>query len=147
MNDAEKELVTFLADTMDSYGLGEIAYRNDQVKILLKKESSTSPAPVIAAAPMPAAAAATTAVPLETPQASANTINSPIVGIVYLSSEPGAEPYVKPGQSVQVGQTVAIVEAMKVMNPVTATKSGTIKDILVANAQPIEFDQPIFSLV
>ena len=66
-----------------------------------------------------------------------------MVGTVYLSPEPGAANFVKVGDSVSEGQTLLIVEAMKVMNPIAADKSGTIKAILVENAQPVEYDQPL----
>jgi acetyl-CoA carboxylase biotin carboxyl carrier protein len=66
-----------------------------------------------------------------------------MVGTVYLSAEPGAAPFVSIGQQVKVGDTLVIIEAMKVMNPITAEKAGTIKSILVENAQPVEFDQPL----
>ena len=66
-----------------------------------------------------------------------------MVGTVYLSAEPGADPFVKVGDSVNQGDTLLIVEAMKVMNPITADKAGTIKAILVDNAQPVECDQPL----
>ena len=73
----------------------------------------------------------------------AGAVKSPMVGTVYLASEPGAANFVKPGDSVSEGQTLLIVEAMKVMNPITADKAGTVKSILVENAQPVEFDQPL----
>jgi acetyl-CoA carboxylase biotin carboxyl carrier protein len=66
-----------------------------------------------------------------------------MVGTVYLSAEPGSKPFVSPGQSVAAGDTLLIVEAMKVMNPITAPAAGTVRDILVANGQPVEFDQPL----
>jgi acetyl-CoA carboxylase biotin carboxyl carrier protein len=70
-----------------------------------------------------------------------------MVGTVYLAPEPGASDFVKVGDSVKEGQTLVIVEAMKVMNPITADKSGTVKAILVENAQPVEFDQPLVVVV
>jgi len=66
-----------------------------------------------------------------------------MVGTVYLSSEPGAAPFVSVGDSVKEGQTLVIIEAMKVMNTIAADKSGTVKAILVENAQPVEYDQPL----
>ena len=66
-----------------------------------------------------------------------------MVGTVYLAPEPGAKDFVSVGDSVKEGQTLVIVEAMKVMNPITADKAGTVKAILVENAQPVEFDQPL----
>ena len=66
-----------------------------------------------------------------------------MVGTVFLSPEPGAKPFITTGQKVAVGDTLLIVEAMKVMNPILATKAGTVRQILVADAQPIEYDQPL----
>ena len=65
------------------------------------------------------------------------------IGTVYLSAEPGAKPFVTPGQTVAAGDTLLIVEAMKVMNPITAPAAGTVRDVLVSNGQPVEFDQPL----
>ena len=96
-------------------------------------------APVIAAAPAPAPAAATPA-----PAAALEgALKSPMVGTCYLSAEPGSPPFVKVGDTVKPGDTLLIVEAMKVMNPITATSAGTIKAILVENGQPVEYDQPL----
>ena len=99
-----------------------------------------APAP---AAPAPAAPAAA---PQEAaPQADpANTIKAPIVGTFYSASSPEAEPFVKVGDKVQVGDVLCIIEAMKLMNEIEAEVSGTIKEILVENAEPVEYDQPLF---
>ena len=72
-----------------------------------------------------------------------NTVKSPMVGTAFLSSEPGSKPFIEVGNSVKTGDTLLIVEAMKVMNPITAPESGVIKKIMVADAQPVEFDQPL----
>ncbi|MEL7772327.1 biotin/lipoyl-containing protein, partial [Citromicrobium bathyomarinum] len=72
-----------------------------------------------------------------------NAVPSPMVGTVYLAPEPGAADFISVGAQVKEGQTILIVEAMKVMNPITAPRSGTVKAILVDNAQPVEFDQPL----
>jgi acetyl-CoA carboxylase biotin carboxyl carrier protein len=66
-----------------------------------------------------------------------------MVGTVYLSGEPGAAPFVSPGDKIAAGDTLVIVEAMKVMNPITAPRAGTVKQVLVVDAQPVEFDQPL----
>jgi acetyl-CoA carboxylase biotin carboxyl carrier protein len=70
-------------------------------------------------------------------------VKSPMVGTVYLSGEPGSAPFVAPGATVAVGDTLLIVEAMKVMNPITAPRAGTVKQVLVIDAQPVEYDQPL----
>ena len=97
-----------------------------------------------AAAPTPAAAAQDTA-PAETEAEapSGTQVTAPMVGTAYLSPEPGADSFVSEGDSVKEGDTLLIVEAMKVMNPITAPASGTVKKIMVADAQPVEFDQPL----
>jgi acetyl-CoA carboxylase biotin carboxyl carrier protein len=71
------------------------------------------------------------------------TVKSPMVGTAYLSPEPGANPFIEVGKPVKAGDTLLIVEAMKVMNPITAPSGGVIKKIIVADAQPVEFDQPL----
>ena len=72
-----------------------------------------------------------------------NALKSPMVGVVYLATEPGAKPFVKVGDAVHVGDTVALVEAMKTFNPIKATIDGTVKEILVSDGQAVEFDQPL----
>jgi len=72
-----------------------------------------------------------------------NTVKSPMVGTAYMSPEPGAKAFIEVGQAVKAGDTLCIVEAMKVMNPITAPEGGVIKKIMVADAQPVEFDQPL----
>ena len=66
-----------------------------------------------------------------------------MVGTVYLAPEPGAKPFISVGQQVAAGDTLMVIEAMKVMNPITAPKSGTVQQLLVSDAQPVEFDQPL----
>jgi len=77
------------------------------------------------------------------PGAAIDAIKSPMVGTVFLSPEPGAKPFITAGQKVAIGDTLLIVEAMKVMNPILAAKAGTVRQILVADGQPIEYDQPL----
>ena len=97
------------------------------------------------AAPLPMAAAPAAAAPADAAPAAAavDAIKSPMVGTAYLSPEPGAKPFIAPGQSVKAGDTLLIIEAMKVMNPITAPKGGKIAQILIGDAQPVEFDQPL----
>jgi acetyl-CoA carboxylase biotin carboxyl carrier protein len=77
------------------------------------------------------------------PAAHPGAVKSPMVGTVYLSGEPGARPFVAPGGPVNEGDTLVIIEAMKVMNPITAPRSGTVRQVLVQDGQPVEFDQPL----
>ena len=141
-------LVRELAEMLGDTGLTEIEVEDGERKIRVSRGGgvamAAAPAPV--AAPAPAAPTAAAPVPesAAAPEAdTAGAIKSPMVGTVYLASEPGAANFVKVGDSVTEGQTLLIVEAMKVMNPITADKAGTVKSILVENAQPVEFDQPL----
>ncbi|HEY8004635.1 MAG TPA: biotin/lipoyl-containing protein, partial [Phenylobacterium sp.] len=99
--------------------------------------------PAPAAAPAPAAQAAAAADAPAPVRAAGDTVNSPMVGSVYLQPEPGAEPFVKVGDTVTAGQTLMIVEAMKTMNPIPAPKAGKILEILVQDGQPVEFGEPL----
>ena len=84
----------------------------------------------------------TTAAP-EPAAIDAGALKSPMVGTCYLSADPSSPPFIAIGQQVKEGDTLVIIEAMKVMNPITATSAGTVKAILVENAQPVEYDQPL----
>ena len=129
-------------------GLTEIEVEDGERKVRVSREALAIAAPAVApalpaTAPAPAAAPATwQAVRLPKPP-TAGAVKSPMVRTVYLAPEPGADDFVRIGDSVKEGQTIVIVEAMKVMNPITADKAGTVKAILVENAQPVEFDQPL----
>jgi acetyl-CoA carboxylase biotin carboxyl carrier protein len=110
------------------------------------------PAPIISAAPAaPAVAAPAAAAPAqaaagaEAPaeEIAGTAIKSPMVGTAYLSSEPGGKPFAEVGNTVKAGDTLLIVEAMKVMNPITAPEGGIVKKIMVSDGQPVEFDQPL----
>lgn len=139
-----RELAELLADT----GLSEIEVEDGERKIRVARQLSTAPvahmvaaAPAPVAAPAPAAAAA--AAPAAPAEDHANAVKSPMVGTAYLAAEPGAPNFVSVGQTVKAGETLLIIEAMKVMNPITAPAAGVVKAILVENAQPVEFDQPL----
>jgi acetyl-CoA carboxylase biotin carboxyl carrier protein len=124
--------------------LTEIEVEDGDRKIKVRREAAAvtySHAPAHAA-PAPVAAAPAAAAAPEAP-AAVDAVKSPMVGTAFLSPEPGAKPFIAPGQKVAVGDTLLIVEAMKVMNPIVSTKAGTVRQILVADAQPIEFDQPL----
>lgn len=141
----DEKLVRQLADILAETGLTEIEVAEGERRVRVSRAAPAAPtASVVAAsaAPAPAPAAPAAAPAAEAP-AAANALKSPMVGTVYLAPEPGADDFVKVGDQVKPGDTVLIVEAMKVMNPITATTSGTVKAILVENGQPIEFDQPL----
>ena len=142
------ELVRQLAAVLDETNLTEIEVEDADRKVPVARKVST--APVAYAAPAPMAAPAPAAAPASMPSdpasitpAHENAVKSPMVGTAYLSAEPGAKPFVAVGQSVKAGETLLIVEAMKVMNPIAAPHGGTVKAVLVDNGQPVEFDQPL----
>ena len=143
----DSALVRELAELLNETGLTEIEVEDNDRKIRVSRGGVASAAAY--AAPMPAApvaaAAPTAAAPApEAPvDAHADAMKSPMVGTAYLAAEPGAANFVKIGDKISEGDTVLIVEAMKVMNPITADRAGTVKAILVDNAQPVEFDQPL----
>jgi len=103
------------------------------------QQTAPAPAPVTAAAPAP-----TEAAPSAPAEISGHTTTSPMVGTFYASPSPDADAFVKVGDQVSVGDTLCIIEAMKIMNPIEADVAGTIKQILVNNAEPVEFGQPLF---
>lgn len=138
-------LVRELAELLNETGLTEIEVEDDDRKIRVSRGNVA--APVHAAAPAPLAAAPVAAAPTAPEPAAGpdmtDAVKSPMVGTCYLTPEPGAAPYVAVGKTVKQGDTLLIVEAMKVMNPITAPRSGTVTAVLVENAQPVEFDQPL----
>jgi acetyl-CoA carboxylase biotin carboxyl carrier protein len=141
-----RQLAEMLADT----GLTEIEVTDGDRSIRVARGALPAAAPVAAAAAAPLAnaaeAPASAAAPSPAPAPAAdlsNALRSPMVGTAYLFPEPGADPFVKVGDTVKAGDTLLIVEAMKVMNPIVAAKDGTVRQILVENAQPIEYDQPL----
>ena len=138
---SETKLVEELADILDQAGLSELEYETEAVAIRLSRVNNTAPA--VAAAP--AATASATAEPAApaNPADHQGAVTSPMVGTVYTAPEPGAAEFVTEGDMVKAGQTLFIVEAMKVMNPITAPAAGKITKIFVQNAQPIEFGEAL----
>jgi len=142
-------LVRELAELLSANELTEIEVEDGARKIRVRREAAVqhvhaggyaqAPAPAapvlapVAAAPSPEAA----------PAASADAVKSPMVGTAFLSAEPGGKPFIAVGDTVKAGDTLLIVEAMKVMNPITAPEGGVVKKILIADGQPVEFDQPL----
>ena len=143
---SETKLVQELADILDQAGLAELEYETEAVAIRLSRESNTAPA--VAVAPAPAVSVLAASVPAE-PAAPENpadhkgAVISPMVGTVYTAPEPKASEFVTEGDMVKAGQTLFIVEAMKVMNPITAPAAGKVTKIFVQNAQPIEFGEAL----
>jgi acetyl-CoA carboxylase biotin carboxyl carrier protein len=150
----DTRVVRKLADILRDTGLTEIEVERGGLKIRVARELTVAapvgamvhaPAPVAVAAPIAAAAApAPEAPPAAAPAAHAGeVVKSPMVGTVYLQPQPGSDPFIKVGQTVTQGQTLLIVEAMKTMNPIPATKAGKIVEILVTDSQPVEFGEPL----
>ena len=138
----DSELLRELAEMLAANDLTEIEVEDGDRKIKVRREGApmTAYAPAPPAAPAPATAAPAADAP---PPVPIDSVKSPMVGTVFLSPEPGAGPFVSVGQTVKGGDTLMIIEAMKVMNPITAPNGGTIKQIMVSDAQPVEFDQPL----
>jgi len=139
-------LVRQLAELLDETQLSEIEVQDGERKVRVSRSLTVAAAPA-AVAPVPAApapAAAPPAAPVAAaPPDHANAVKSPMVGTAYLSPEPGAAPFVTVGDKVAAGATILIIEAMKVMNPITAPTGGTVVAVLVDSGQPVEFDQPL----
>ena len=158
--DEIKTIVKLMSDN----DLTEFKIESEEMTLCLRRAArqQSAPAPVFVPAAVPAAAAPAVPVPAAVPVPEpvkaapadagrssldpAKVIESPTVGTFYRSSAPGAEPFVKVGSHVEADTTVAVVEAMKVMNEIKAEKSGVIKEILLENGQPVEFGQPLFVL-
>ena len=149
----DTRMVRKLADILKDTGLTEIEVESGGLKIRVAREVTVQhmAAPVVhqvaaaplAAAPGPAVAVAPAAEAAAAPTHNGETIKSPMVGTIYLQATPGSDPFIKVGQTVTQGQTLLIVEAMKTMNPIPAPKAGKIVEILVADAQPVEFGEPL----
>ena len=137
-------LVRQLAEMLNESDLSEIEVQDGGRRIVVKRKLAAAAAPAYHAAPAAIAPAAPPPAAAETPAADhPGTVKSPMVCNVYMAGQPGAKPFIQPGDKVSAGDTLLIVEAMKVMNPITAPRDGTVKQVLVQDAQPIEFDQPL----
>ncbi len=141
----DQDLIRQLADLLKETDLSEIEVETDDLKVRVARQATQvtsiaapAAAPVVAAAPAavgPAGGGDTAAHP--------GAVPSPMVGTAYTAAEPGAAPFVSVGSQVAQGQTVLIIEAMKTMNQIPAPKSGTVKEILVEDGQPVEFGEPL----
>ncbi|MEH6630958.1 MAG: acetyl-CoA carboxylase biotin carboxyl carrier protein subunit [Halopseudomonas aestusnigri] len=135
--EVNEKVIRTLAGLLDETDLTEIEYEADGHRIRLVRGGTVVQAVAPAAAPtISAPAASDGGIP-------ANAITSPMVGTAYLAAEPGAPDFVKVGDRVNEGQTLLILEAMKVMNPLPSPKSGVVKQILVSDGDPIEFGEPL----
>ncbi|NQY98611.1 MAG: acetyl-CoA carboxylase biotin carboxyl carrier protein [Henriciella sp.] len=148
-------LVRELAAILREADLGEVEVEHEGLRIRVSKATSMAPAaptvvqapvaaaPAAVAAPAAAPAAPAAAAPAAPAAAPSNAITSPMVGTVYMSPEPGAKVFVSVGDKVKKGDTLMLIEAMKTFNPVVAEAAGTVKEILVDDAQPVEFGEPL----
>ncbi|MFN4274795.1 MAG: acetyl-CoA carboxylase biotin carboxyl carrier protein [Ferrovibrio sp.] len=140
----DQQMIRDLADLLNETGLTEIEWNEGALKVRVTKGGTVmAAAPMPAYAPAPAGAAAAASAPAAGSDDANHpgAVKSPMVGTVYVAPEPGAAAFVKVGDSVNAGQTVLIVEAMKTMNPITAPKGGRVARILIENQQPVEFGQ------
>ena len=136
--------------------VSEVEIEEEDLRLVIRKHApaqapqityATAPAPAAAPAPAPAAAPAAPAeaAPAAAPAAPSGTeVRAPIVGTFYEAPNPDSDPFVKVGQKVSAGDTLCIIEAMKLMNEIESEVTGTVTAILVDNATPVEFDQPLF---
>jgi len=147
----DANLVRELADLLTEKDLGELEVTDGDRTIRLARPSALTSSPAYAAPVAPALSGP----PMKghedvgggaKDEVAGNAVKSPMVGTAFLSAEPGAAPFVSVGDAVKAGDTLLIVEAMKVMNPITAPEGGIVKRVLVADAQPVEFDQPLVIL-
>jgi acetyl-CoA carboxylase biotin carboxyl carrier protein len=151
----DPRLVRKLADILSDTGLTEIEVEQEGLRIRVARQLTAAAAPVTyavgpqAAAPAYAPAAAPQTVPILTDIPAApvgEAVKSPMVGTIYLQAKPGDPPFIRVGDKVSVGQTLMIVEAMKTMNPIPSPRAGVVLEVLVGDAQPVEFGEPLIVL-
>lgn len=156
-NEAEIDttLVRQLADILNDTSLTEIEVERGELRIRVARKVVAAPVMQYAAAPAPAAhapaPAAAPSAPMPSDPAtivarSGEEVKSPMVGTAYLQASPEAPPFCQPGDKVKKGQTLLIVEAMKTMNPIQSPRDGVVKEVLVGDAQPVEFGEPLVLL-
>ena len=142
-----------LIELLDESGVAEIEIKEGEESVRISRQSQVvqAMAPAYAPPPAPPITAAPVSAPAEAAPAEAaaetiegHAIKSPMVGTFYRAPSPGASPFVEVGQTVNAGDTLCIIEAMKLLNQIEADKAGKIKAILVENGQPVEYDQPLF---
>lgn len=136
-----------LIDLIEESDIAEIEISEGEESVRISRYSAAAPMQYAAPAPVAAAPAPAAAAPAAAPaeeKISGHAVKSPMVGTFYRSASPGSAAFVEVGQSVSVGQTLCIIEAMKILNQIEADKSGKIKQILVENGHPVEYGQPLF---
>ncbi len=142
----DPEALRVLAELINATGLSEIELAEGDRKVRLARTLAPVSVPVMApagAAPPLAAALPAEPAAKADPAKHPGVVKSPMVGVAYLSAEPGAAPYVTVGQTVEAGATLLLIEAMKTFNQIKAPRAGTVKQILVTSGAPVEFDEPL----
>ncbi len=143
----DTKLVRELAALLDSSNLSEIEVEDGDRRIKVRRDGTAGgaahPVPVSHAPAAAASASESAASSAADSEPAGTVVKSPMVGTAFLSPEPGAKPFASVGDKVKAGDTLVIIEAMKVMNPITAPTAGTIRKLYVSDAQPVEFDQPL----
>lgn len=139
--DIDGDLVRRLAVLLDETGLTEIEFAEADRRIRVAR--TAAPVPAMAAFAQPAAAAPPSAAAGSAAAPPSGAVTAPMVGTAYLAPEPGVPPFVRPGDTVVEGQTLLIIEAMKVMNPIRAPRAGSVKKVVVKDAQPVEFGETL----
>ncbi|MET0947478.1 MAG: acetyl-CoA carboxylase biotin carboxyl carrier protein [Pseudomonas sp.] len=140
-------------ELLEESGIDELEIREGEESVRISRHSKTPAQQYYAPAPMPAPAAAPVAAPVaaaeapSAPKLNGTVVKSPMVGTFYRTPAPTSPAFVEVGQTVKKGDTICIVEAMKMMNHIEAEVSGVIESILVENGQPVEYDQPLFTIV
>ena len=138
-----------LIDILEESNLSELEIKEGEESVRLSRAPRTAPsapAPVYAEVPRAAPAAIVSTAPAGKDVPQGHIVRSPMVGTFYTSANPESPPFVKVGQQVKVGDTLGVIEAMKMFNQIEADTAGTITAILAENGQPIEFDQPLFAI-
>lgn len=140
----DQALIRDLAGILNETDLTEIEVEQGELRIRVSRQGTAMmAAPQMYAAPSQAAPAQAPAVAPAAAVSNANTVPSPMVGTVYFAAAPGANPFIEIGTKVKEGQTILIIEAMKTMNQIPAPRSGTVTQILVEDAQPVEYGEPL----
>ncbi len=132
-----------LIELLEASDIAEIEIHEGEESVRINRHGTLPPPPVAVAA-APASAPAAEAEEKQEPELEGHIIHSPMVGTFYRAPNPGAKPFVNEGQSVSAGDTLCIIEAMKILNQIESDKSGVVKRILVENGQPVEYNQPLF---
>jgi acetyl-CoA carboxylase biotin carboxyl carrier protein len=135
-----------LIELVESSGIGELEIQEGEERVRITRAAGSAPGVAVAAGSPGAAVAvpqAAPAAPAAPVQPEGHLVKSPMVGTFYRSASPGAKPFVDVGDTVQVGDPLCIIEAMKLMNEIESDKAGVVKQILVENGQPVEFGQPL----